>query len=1690
MTDFSGVEPTGWVDTLRQQAARGRLPNFIEREAARDLQLDQGESALGVVGGMGKGVADGTLALGRWLIGDTATELGSALTGREVKAPESLYDLLPDEPAARLSSRIAQAEVGGLRVGEAAETTGSILSLLGGNVMGVAGKGAGITEKAMRAAGLGDKALKGLSGIAQAGSLPGKTLSALEWPGKALGRKLVEKIPGLKNYTRTAKALPELMGSAGGFGLYGLATTGDINADGTTDMDDRIAAGLHGMMAGAALRVFGMAADKIESRLLDATLKGTPRFQTIKGLESLRRAEGMTWQQFSDMLGPRAVGTLAEAAGWALLDQRVTDALLSGDYERAMELYTHSIPGALLARTGRTDYWQSWRRAHPEQNTWDLRQSVLLTRDPDGSGREMVPVPPPQLPQGQKALPDAQQPSQTAVAKMAKPLLDAGWEIPAEGAAPAYDKVRIQYPGRGDVIISVDGSVSVSREVFRMVRGDDVSGDGGDGPIRMEGAVAEEFLGDLAAISQMRQMAGEIHLGGRELSAGGWFLQENGTVKKVGLDGKVYTSQLPMDPTAKLEGEPLPDVPPDLVPPTPEVARWLELAKAIRRTSKQTPGVDLIESAVITAMAGNPESASVQELVRFMQQNDPEVLASSLTPERLEQLGDALGRIGSGHATADNVAMFMRPPTWAKTQSKPEIDPMEPDAITSEIPNDVPLEEPPKPDRTGEEGFVDLSIVQDAAKGAAALAENVGTQAKIAADFVTQRRPEIIRKALPEDTIGAEIQRVNARRRQMRGEATARFKPAHDVADSAKWRRQTEPLKPKEKQQWQLVDPAVEGVEIARWELVADRKLAPDKLTQTDKAFQDSTQDTLRYLWTGKQDVGGWQGSGKDARLLSSRESQVVPRLEGKDAATVMADPDLRKAWFKVLENLNPDGATAAAREAEYASMTGKQVTSQDRRSALEYIRADKVVPHVVEMKGKRYVMREMDPRQVMLTAIRTQSGEIAATGEWGQEGADSARATLQRQLNEMPDGPRKQAVLRNLELGGIGARLQRVGMALDRIRMHPSRKRFVARMTEQAMVLAQGGSIDEPTMTASILRWFRGKDALARAVMTMRAPALDAPEFLLLPLMFGGRHGLKAFRKLVGRDREMSLGEAVEHYTRLGVISSRMGQMLYEEATGFAKRATAIAGSVGEWTERRKAALVAVVSDVMLDAFRKGHVQPADIRQMANLRMPADAIARLSSGKFTAEDANLFRIEFVKRATRRAEQGEGVPAADNLLLSTTVRFMRLISEQMALVRQPLDDAYKAFREGRKADAFRHMGQAAGYTFGFAVSDLFGAGVFAMLLSSAFRGSFDDVEDRLEQEFTTADAWRHHFARALVGGPLEAAANLIVEPTMRSAMGATAPTDWIRALRDIYQSLQNGVGIHDALEAMNSLHLIPFGSDIIRRGWPRLREQAIAYFAGTAVSLKTDYIQDQDDVSRYLRGPGLERNALNLPVARPDFVPSKSQAFYDAVHTAMDEWMRAEADQPGSGMDAAYASLEKAINQEDSSPRSVASWIRSQQALSRIPRSQHSEFLDFIGMDRFASILSNDRALSELAKYVGRMEGELPPDWEGRLDEMRTVIAAGGGDYRAFVDEAVEYTARSIKVGGRDWSYIDDIAQIIASNKDVFTDVFRSEAAPVVWPRGNDMRVRWARGELVRRAAQRAGRKIQYDREEQRRRRD
>ena len=1179
----------------------------------------------------------------------------------------------------------------------------------------------------------------------------------------------------------------------------------------------------------------------------------------------------------------------------------------------------------------------------------------------------------------------------------------------------------------------------------------------GKDAVILEGPVGLEFVNDLAAMSMLRRMAAEVRLG-PEKWAGGPRTGVDGGMQVIGLDGQIYSREFPPSRNKPWVVSKEPEQPWTVsAEATPVLERWRKMTDAVRMTSSSNPGIDLMEVAVTTAINGRANSPSVQELRVFFDQVDPDQLAEALTPQNLEDIGHVIGKIGAGHSTAQNgmkelALALAKPRDFDMSGQNPEParrEPVKPEMKAEVRPEGKPLEvevtRRPQNPREGEAGSI--AAPEMAIEGGKMVARGMRSALR-RIDYAYETRAETIRTVNPEHPFSGKVRTTLSEKRVTRGEAIHRFKGAKKAAKKlgAKWRRETADVGGYDN---------VRGL-TNRSELIMDGKAKPE--TDLEKQFKASAQDGQLYLWNKGVEMGlsrvEKEAGGKTVvRPLRARKASITQRLPGSRAKEVYDNHGLREKWFKLLAKLNPNITTEMLRESWTKSPNAKS-TLEDVATALEHTRVLENVPHhmeVTDSKGRKetYEMRESDALEVLSHIAERQAAQLASAKTHGQDWSEAQRKDLKDFLAENP-GKEYDAAREMAEKPGIATEAEDlISSTRENVKDygHMGREEFETSVREWVR-LAQG---EAEGGLWKLMRLSRSIDSVARPAMVVKAPIYDPFEAFTLPALYAGAgRAWKALGKIFMGPNPLHTMEQVRYYERMGAISSKLSSLMWEASKGLMGKWSRFVGSFGEWTERIKGAISAATADVTLESWAAGKTTSRDSGLLAEMRFePAEQTALLS-GKASTELQNKFRNEFVQLSTSRKEAGEGPRAMDNPNITAALRFQRLMSSRTGSVMRRLKIAHEA---SEKHGVFSEQSAKAWgrwvYQAGTMTSNGMFAKVLGIMVQQILRSDSEEIGPRLQREIIDnfGAALLDSAFKQTVGGPAQTAAQAGGSSTVERAFRQVAPLDQAAGFMRVANAFVFGGEsfVPSTLELAKQLHYIPLQGDL-SRAWDRYDDWGASVIAGEELSLRGRSIADRDLVWEFLQGPGKEFTL------RTQHEKTKLAEFYNGVHRGMAAYWRGAANSDENneeGWERAMSVFQSVIDDQGEKPASVAGWIRSQRTEARVGKDKMAAFMKYAGAERAREAMQRDLLLSELARKVGKLEGEAAPEWETRVEEFRKLVAIDSGDFGGIVEDAIESAHRSLRLKGdpdlTDWSLIDEIAPIIASTDYATTKVFSGQ---------------------------------------------
>lgn len=1650
-------QPPPLVDDRMQRAEQIRtsmqkygIPNSLGTELNTAFGREFGEENAGILGTtavIGKKILEAPMGLLRgaqWL-NDTLHLTGYNSESIIGKAPTDLMDVLPETNRLRLESRLAQAPFR-----RATEIVGDIVPLVAsGGTAGIIGKVAGA---------------------------PGEIIGKLGAPVAKFGEKLLESAPKLGTWAKIAEKsaiLPGVAGSATGFGLYNFVTT-----DG--DMQQRIAALGHGAWTGGVLHVLGTVANVAESAILSKTTSlAEKRF--YKGLR-----EDVLLGRYGDVvrrLEAKTVGAAIEATGFAGLSKDFwTDAFhgVMGDKEalgRAMDTWAGSMAAVLMARSGKPDLYKTFRREAPEFNTLETRLIAEGIRDPQ---KQLTYSQDPQKqPQEPQAASNGQDPADEtayrlpAMQKASDPLFKSGWDMkPGVDVKDGVNTVTMQFPGAGEIRMwenetqagpaSEGFGLEVPVDVFRQVRGD-VEIPEGTGNIRMVGAVAEEFSRDLAALSMLRRIRGDIMFGGTEAWAGGPWIGKDGGWHTIGLDGKHYTQGLfPEDGYTKQEDFPLPANDNGAME-NPQIARWVQLAQALRNETKQNPGLDLLEASLMLTVRGNQNSRSVQELQRLFGEEwqpgsgvlNADLATAALRPDNIEQFGLTIGQVAAGHLTAEQAAaqigtVLMGPSKGTQLQA-PEGDAAKPSeeppasiagsrdwfgdatpperrdaartyakenpgttpkilrdtfGVPRETARDILAEKPSAEDRSGEAGFVATDAIL-------ATGESVRKFGKTIAGFTrdlveSQVNQLASRGGEAGKKMSDEFREVMSRQRSVLGAAGAEARKAIDAAKSLPdhLRGTPETVKNEAGTEYQSL----------RWIQLAEGRVKP-----ANDAEATVAEGLKRALLTVQHTASGAGGLYYGVRTLpdgtkamgympsSKMGRAVVPRQYSSDERRgyfkMMENDARRMAWFEHLAELNP-----SARGGENA-----EPITADKLEAAYQLRIKNAASRNIE-SPEHTAAYEMQRMLRNVPAVWTETdakGEPVKTWEILEpDPAVAIHRILERQSGRVAiqqvhgqDLPKAVKEEFGIEKPGLTERIGQFGTDLKDVSSETR-----GELTQLARDLADRIQGTEPHPAKGYVRSWNTVMSLRRAVMAWNAGIYDIPQMVVEPVMYTGfKNQIKTLLHIFTHKGWILDAQ------KAGTLAHELGNLDLGVATTPVAKLAELLSAPSNWLEKVKTAIFDRNAKFWVEDLMKGASDKGDLEVLIDyFKFSPEDAQQLVDGTADQQLYKQLRHEVVQTLTSRGRMTERSPLAASPTFRAVVDFVgystkraeMLLTETAALFREFKHPDAKLGELGRRLK--RVLTRATGITF-----SAYGSTLLAYLLADLFRHG-DPVAGwhrfwRDHDNFT-----RKFLTKAIVGqvasGPIGVIASASTE-------GSDAVKESGSRLISPYAIFSSG---YSAI-ARGGDPISMAGRIMVDAGFvPRqARDALLALKAASMGHGKWNELQRA--VGDFKRFEGI----------KPMFSEPQKQADFYAAMKKVGDMVKANT---GTLSDLAPKAEEEIRKALDLQPRdSVAAKLRSMAVLSGFTPEQKDKLLTYLGPEFYQEALVHDDQLMSLARDIDKGTGTYPTEWSKEITMASRQADVGATHvWRPLMERAVKERGQAMASGVSPTSDIEELAAAMA----------------------------------------------------------
>lgn len=1618
-----------------------QLSTKLNTEWSRD-NPDEGwlGAGLGTVAAVGKGVVEGGLRLARgaqWLtdLTNPYSPLGSKTVGQ---IPTDVRDILPQAQALKLESRLSQAPFR-----KTSEFLGDVLTMVAsGGTSGAVGKVAGA---------------------------PGSVVNVLSAPVAKLGQYVLEQSPNLGRWSKLAEHLPSILGTSSGFGLYNFLTT-------EGDLDKRAGALAHGMVSGAAISVFGKLANAVEGKILSRSTSMAEKraFNGMREQMSMGKAGELVRR-----LDATIVGSAIEGTGFASLDKQFWSDVIDGvrgdgkAMGRAMETWAGSTIAVLLARTGRPDAHMVFRREMPELNTLDTRLIAESIRQPP----KQAPAPPqgPQDPvQGPKGTPVRQQ-WETAdeavwrlpvLNRVSDPLFKSGWDLkPGIDQQDGRIGIEMQFPGSGTVRMwENEGQagpaaeafeIEVPVDVFRVVRGKIEVPEGTEN-IRMVGQVAEEFTRDLAAVSILRRIRGDLLFGHNgEAWAGGPWRSPDGLYDTIGLDGAYYKQGLfPEDGFTKQEGAPA--LPPENgARENPQIARWLELAQDLRDNTAQNPGLDLLEASLMLAIRGSPNSRSVLELQRLLAEEwqpgsgvmNADLAANVLRPDTIEQFGLTVGQVAAGHLTAEQAAMQLGTVLMGPSKGTQLPAPVEGQPSGQELSQKPPAgTERDKPGQAGTiagtRDWFGSSTPQERREAARAYAEQnpkatpamlrdtFGVPRETARDILKGRDPEsgsvpseVL--AAPVKALGEFVQDVGAVAKSLYeysipdsvrlletkgGEAGKRL--ATEFRDIQSQTRTNlgaankpirEGSKALGKMYHKLKKPVTiktkDGVEfkVPMWIAATEGKLNL-KSKRANEAAQ-ALNDSLLALHEAFRQAGGFmfgvdRQTGKPRYFKpGERDRAVVARVYSSKKGKSLRD---------VLANdaLRKEWFDDLAKLNQDMVVEGRPVTGADFEGWFQEAQGAKKVENpekVAAFEQVRYVKNM--PGEWRGHEILEPDPMVAMHRIMQQQAARAAAIKTVGQ--ELPAKVREQF---GDTRPGMSNRLQQFRAEMRAEGIPADRQQQLDKL---ATTLAERLQGREPDPIGPGMRAWEALVVVPRAMFVVLSGVRDIPAMFVEPMVSVGYR--RAFRAII---------EALWSPVESGRLAEDVGSMMHEVGNldmGIANTPLKKIASIVLWPsnalERIKQTIFDRAADIALRDWAKGKTHAGDTTMLTKiLHMTEQEAASLMNNTATPEVMAKFRHGLVQTLASRGRFTERSQLSSSPFWRAMIWYTGYATKRAQLI---VDEA-AAFKDALSPNSKMPAGERAAVVknymtrwIGTSVGGLGGL-LFAYMLSELFRGR--NGYERFERELAN---YPHktvikETVNQMLSGPLAVVSSSVSEDP-KNLFRIAAPLNLIAS------------GMEQAMRSGTPFERIQWVSE--RMGYWSPHLSATFATLQAAYTGTKGFEKQLDTVRQWERLEGIK-----TPFGTPD----KQPEFYAAMRSV---WAALKTHE--GTIDQLWPKVEQQMKDAlDLQPeQTIADKIRSMRMLANRSLEQKDKLLAFMGKKEFKKVIEHDNLLMQLSEMVGKMQGTEPMQWTDALDMSSRLADAGTPNaWGKVMDRAIDQAAQEMKGGNfNDHPYLLQLALRIAS---------------------------------------------------------
>jgi hypothetical protein len=663
----------------------------------------------------------------------------------------------------------------------------------------------------------------------------------------------------------------------------------------------------------------------------------------------------------------------------------------------------------------------------------------------------------------------------------------------------------------------------------------------------------------------------------------------------------------------------------------PAIQAWRALVQDLDGVMRDSPEKDLLHSAIETAARGNPDSPSVQELVKFLTQVPADQVAPHITRETLPKLATEIAKLGAGTSNAEAALRAVRDLAGASTQrgeqpnqgeintssARPET------GDTGSTQEEARPSEHPNADRSGEAGHIGIGL-KDIGRAAKRVGRGIASLGKAAievprriAGAYYEQGPEEVRRRTrggPGADVAKEFSR-NLWRASSRASKNigSLLKTGRDIEAQVHGKTA------------EYLDEAVRSpngpVGYTNFNRLMHAEATGDVPTKAAEVV-DATKLVMNVLHDMNREAGNVRlnsVSGAFEPLQERGLADVLPLMAGEDFDTVMRDPVKRKAFFEAAAKDNTDRGkevTAEDLEKHYEPMWAESDPAK-RRAALEQSRQYRL-PDTFFDGDKPLQVFEGRAVEALGKMIRSQGTRAGVVSVFGPDLGNKRRAY------EQQFGPTK---------GGIEE-------ALSEFTRSVKAEKGTVNLAKNVAQDVSG--ISPPIFDGKFARIILGAESLRRSAEIFRSPHYDVGDIGVGYGLYGGWIRLA---KTLGKQLGMAIGNrdalrlARDNAEMLGMIQERLSHYSEYDVRQWAKGLRDKLTWLGRKTENWKIVTGDMIAQEQIERMKQG--KSGALYDAWVLGFDAHEIASMKAGT-GGELYDEFRQRLISAATGNQLPGMG----------------------------------------------------------------------------------------------------------------------------------------------------------------------------------------------------------------------------------------------------------------------------------------------------------------------------------------------------------------------------------------------------------------------------------------------------------------